>query len=340
MPRRAASILVLALLAADARAAIEIRALTEVIEGHQVGGVAADMVGDLYVADFGETVWKITMEGERRVFATGLYGASGNAVDGQGNLLQANFYGDSITQIDRKGEAQTFASGLSGPVGVTVDRKTGEVYVANCRGNSVAKIAADGTVTPFAKSDLFKCPNGIAFDGAGNLYTVNFRDNRMLKIDRQGSVSLFARVSDKGLGHLCFSADRFYVTAYESHEVFQVALDGKAQRLLGNGERGVVDGPDGTARLSFPNGIVCHPWGEAGSTSMSTSARRRRRCRGARWCGRSASGSFAGASIEALRLRDVAAHRHVAPAASAGLGAVDEQPGAVRSAAHAQAIDG
>ena len=172
-----------ALLAADARAAIEIRALTEVIEGHQVGGVTADMVGDLYVADFGDTVWKITMEGERRIFATGLYGSSGNAIDAQGNLLQANFYGDSITKIDRKGEAQPFASGLSGPVGVTVDRKTGEVYVANCRGNSVARIAADGTVTPFAKSDLFKCPNGIAFDGAGNLYTVNFRDNRMLKID-------------------------------------------------------------------------------------------------------------------------------------------------------------
>jgi len=69
---RAASVGIWALLAANADAAIEIHALTEVIEGHQVGGVTVDMVGDLYVADFGETVWKITMEGERRVFATGL----------------------------------------------------------------------------------------------------------------------------------------------------------------------------------------------------------------------------------------------------------------------------
>lgn len=261
--RAVASILVFAvLIAANARAATEIRALTEVIEGHQVGGVTADMVGDLYVADFGETVWKISMEGERRVFATGLYGASGNAIDGQGNLLQANFYGDSITRIDRHGEAKPFVtSGLSGPVGIAVDRKTGELYVANCRGNSIAKVAPDGAVSAFAKSELFKCPNGIAFDGQGALYTVNFRDNRMMKIDRTGSVSLFARVSDKGLGHLCFSSDRFYLTAYESHEIFQVLLDGKAKRILGNGERGVVDGPDGTARLSFPNGIVCHPWG-------------------------------------------------------------------------------
>ena len=261
--RAVASIFVFAVLtAANVRAATEIRALTEVIEGHQVGGVTADMVGDLYVADFGETVWKISMEGERRVFASGLYGASGNAIDNQGNLLQANFYGDSITRIDRRGEAKAFASGLNGPVGIAVDRKTGEFYVANCRGNSIAKVSPDGAVSAFAKSELFKCPNGIALDGQGNLYTVNFRDNRMMKIDRQGGVSLFTRVSDHGLGHLCFSADRFYVTAYESHEVFRVALDGKARRILGNGERGMVDGPDGPARLSFPNGIACHPWGE------------------------------------------------------------------------------
>ena len=262
MLTRAVSIFAFALLAANVHAATEIHALTEVIEGHQVGGVTADMVGELYVADFGETVWKITMEGERRVLATGLYGSSGNAIDNQGNLLQANFYGDSITKIDRKGEAKEFATGLRGPVGVTVDRKTGDIYVANCRGNSVAKVSPDGSVAPFANSDLFKCPNGIAFDGDGNLYTVNFRDNRMFKIDRQGTVSLFTKVSDKGLGHLCFATDRFYVTAYESHEIFQVTLDGKAKRILGNGERGVVDGPDGIARLSFPNGIACHPWGE------------------------------------------------------------------------------
>ena len=258
---RAASVGIWALLAANADAAIEIHALTEVIEGHQVGGVTVDMVGDLYVADFGETVWKITMEGERRVFATGLYGSSGNAIDAQGNLLQANFYGDSLTRIDRHGEAKTFATGLYGPVGVAVERKSGDIYVALCRGNSIAKVSSDGSVTPFAKSDLFKCPNGLAFDGDGNLYTVNFRNNRMFRIDRQGSVSPFTTVSDHGLGHLCFAADRFYVTAYESHEIFQVALDGKAKRILGNGERGVVDGPDGTARLSFPNGIACHPWG-------------------------------------------------------------------------------
>lgn len=96
--------------AALAGAEPQIRSLSEVIDGHAVGGVTADMIGNIYVADFGETVWKVQPEGDRTVFATGIYGASGNAIDAEGNLLQSSFYGNSITRIDRKGEARLFVT--------------------------------------------------------------------------------------------------------------------------------------------------------------------------------------------------------------------------------------
>jgi len=255
-------VMVLLLTAVSEHAQTKIRSLTGLIEGHAVGGVTIDALGNIYVADFGETVWKITPEGERHVFASGLYGASGNAIDNEGNLLQANFYGDSITKIDRKGQATPFVtSGLSGPVGIAVNKQTGDMYVANCRSNSIAKVAKDGAVSSFAKSDLLNCPNGICFDREGNLYVVNFRDNKMLKIDPKGTVASFATISKKGLGHLCFKEDRFYVTAFESHEIYEVTLDGTVKRILGNGKRGVVDGAGEKARLSFPNGIAFNPWG-------------------------------------------------------------------------------
>jgi DNA-binding beta-propeller fold protein YncE len=259
-----ALLLLLALLFAtvSVRAQTKIRSLTPVIEGHAVGGVTIDLVGNIYVADFGDVVLKITPEGKRDVLASGLYGASGNAIDNEGNLLQSNFYADSITKIDRKGQTQPFVtSGLNGPVGIAMNRQTGEVYVANCRGNSIAKIATDRTVSSFAKSDLFSCPNGISLDGDGNLYVVNFRNNKMLKIDPKGVVTSFATVSEKGLGHLCFIKDRFYVTAFESYEIYEVALNGTVKRILGNGKRGIVDGTGAEARLSFPNGIAYSPWG-------------------------------------------------------------------------------
>jgi len=238
-----------------------IHPLTGIIEGHQVGGVSVDAVGALYVADFGDIVWKIPPEGEPQVFAHGFYGSSGNAIDHQGNLFQSSYYGDYITKIDRTGHTSLFTSGgLKGPVGIAIERTTGDLYVANCNGNTVVRIGGDGVVSLFAQGDLLKCPNGIAFDSAGLLYVVNYRDNHMLKIDRSGNVSLFATVSAKGLGHVCFKKDRFFVTAFDSHELYEVKLNGTVTRILGNGQRGVVNGSGDSVRLSYPNGIACDPW--------------------------------------------------------------------------------
>ena len=238
-----------------------IHSLTGIMEGHQVGGVAVDAVGSLYVADFGDIVWKIPPEGQPRVFAEGFYGSSGNAVDHQGNLFQSSYYGDFITKIDRTGHTTLFtASGLQGPVGIAIDQATGELYVANCGGNTIARIGADGVAVTFARGDLLKCPNGVAFDSAGTLYVVNYRDNHMLKIDRRGTVSVFATVSAKGLGHVCFKKDRFYVTAFAAHEIYEVKLNGSVRRVLGNGQRGLVNGSGDSVRLSHPNGIACDPW--------------------------------------------------------------------------------
>jgi DNA-binding beta-propeller fold protein YncE len=242
-------------------AQVEIRSLTGTIEGHEVGGVAIDMIGNVYVADFGDIVWRVTPEGQRTLFVSGLYGTSGNAIDNQGNLLQASFYADEITRVDRNGQAKPLVTGqVSRPAGIAVDRQTGDLYVTSCSGNSIAKVTRDGTVAPFAKSELFSCPYGIAFDRAGNLHVVNYNDNRMTKVDPQGAVTLFATVSDKGLAHLCFRKDRFYVTAFRSHAIYEVTLDRKVTRILGNGERAIVDGVGAEARLSFPMGIACHPW--------------------------------------------------------------------------------
>jgi hypothetical protein len=82
----------------------------------------------------------------------------------------------------------------------------------------------------------------------------------MMKIDPKGAVAPFATISEKGLGHLCFKGDRFYVTAFWSHEIYEVTLDKTVKRILGNGERAIVDGVGAKARLSFPMGIACHPW--------------------------------------------------------------------------------
>src|ERR1700756_3888294 len=118
--------------------------------------------------------------------------------------------------------------------------------------------------TSFSSSCKLKVIVTMSLDGRDRghaPYVVNFRDNKMLKVDPKGFVAPFATISKKGLGHLCFKEDRFYVTAFESHEIYEVTLDGTVKRILGNGNRGVVDGAAANARLSFPNEIAYSRWG-------------------------------------------------------------------------------
>ena len=42
-------------------------------------------------------------------------------------------------------------------------------------------------------------------------------------------------------------------------KIYEVTLAATVTRILGNGERGIADGRGAEARLSFPNGIACHP---------------------------------------------------------------------------------
>lgn len=227
----------------------------------RVGGVAVDRSGAIYVADFGETVWKIMPDGRSKVFATGFYGASGNAVDARGNLFQSNFFGHYISKVDRWGSHEVYAdTGLAGPVGIAAD-PDGSFYVLNCGNNTISKILPDRSVTTFSKSNLLNCPNGIARAQDGHLYVVNFSDGRMLKVTPSGEVTEFATLPGGGNGHVAIARGALYATSFQGQRVYRVSFDGEVTLLAGTGANGEHNGPADQATFSFPNGIAASPQG-------------------------------------------------------------------------------
>jgi sugar lactone lactonase YvrE len=220
-----------------------------------VGGVAVDALGYVYVADFGEKVWKVDPFGKVEVLAHSMYGASGNAIDQDGNLLQSSFYGNFISRITRDGTVTTFASGLSGPVGVTV-APDGTVFACNCRSNVISRISPKGELADFAKGDLFNCPNGITMDGDGNVYVVNFNDGRMMKITPEGKASVFATIPGGGNGHVVFVGPELYVTGFRSNRIYRVSDKGEVTPIAGDGRFGEKDGTGLETQFSSPNGIA------------------------------------------------------------------------------------
>jgi hypothetical protein len=257
MPRsvRALAPILVSLLTAAAGAAPPVEVTTPVPElDGAVGGVAVDKLGNVFVADFGSKVWRISPWGDVEVFADSLYGASGNSIDAEGNLLQSNFTGNYLVRIHRDGTVERLASGLEGPVGV-VEGDDGTVYVNNCRGNWVARVAEDGEVAEHARSDLFNCPNGLARDGDGNLYVLNFQDPRLLKVTPEGEVAVHATLPGAGGGHVVFTGQDLYATTFRGNQVHRVGLDGTVETVAGTGAFGADDGNGEAASFSSPNGI-------------------------------------------------------------------------------------
>ncbi len=239
----------------------QVRTVVAELDGG-VGGVAVDKLGFIFVADFRERVYKVSPDGRVSIFATGLYGSSGNAVDARGRLLQSSFSGDYVTRIDRDGTQTIVAEGLGGPVGIAINPDDESFVVCNCRTNSLSLVTAGGQVSTFAESPLLNCPNGIVRSTSGDYFVVNFRDGRMLKVSADGKASEFAVIPGGGNGHVTLAAGGLYVTSLQGHRVYHVTLDGTVSLLAGTGAIGEGDGPARTATFSWPNGIAAGPAGD------------------------------------------------------------------------------
>jgi sugar lactone lactonase YvrE len=236
------------------------------------GGVTLDSNGNLYVADIGNvpsrrgnTVYKVTPDGEVSVFAQGegLLGASGNAVDSLGNLFQANYTGSTIVKISPDGTVTPFVvEGVRGPVGIAIDPED-NLYVANCNASTITELSPSGESTTIARGSPFNCPNGITLDDRGNIYVANFSDGWIIKVSSDGEAERFAELPGRNGGHIAFHRGTFYATARGAHQIFTISMQGEVSLLAGTGGRGWDDGPALEATFSLPNGIAINADGTA-----------------------------------------------------------------------------
>ena len=75
----------------------------------------------MYLADFKESIWKISLWGEIEVITNAMHDTSGNALDRKENLYQSNYFGNTINKISRNGDAKEIAgTGLNGPFGIAL----------------------------------------------------------------------------------------------------------------------------------------------------------------------------------------------------------------------------
>jgi hypothetical protein len=224
-------------------------------QGGLLDKIAADNLGNLYVADGGNnTIRKITPSGAVSTFA-GTAGTFGSA-DGTGSAAQFN-----------------------SPSAVATDT-VGNVYVADAGNKTIRKITPAGVVSTFAgtagtfgsadgtgAAAQFGSLRGVATDSAGNVYVVDDWFCTVRKITPAGVVSTFAgtpgnRVSRDGVGTAAGFAFPEDVATDSAGNVYVadgsirvITPTGEVSTLTGSLNRssaGVADGPVATATFSSP----------------------------------------------------------------------------------------
>ncbi len=267
----AITVTLLCMVAGQSHAGVEqVETLAEVAGG--TGGLVVDAGGNVYSADFGAILgnpatagtklYRITPDGATAVFADGFEGASGVAIDSEGNMYQANIRGGYVSKITADGKVRTFSSdGLQAPVGIVIDDEN-TLWVANCASGSIQKVTSEGKSSRFVESPLLKCPNGITLDDAHNLYTANFYDGNLVKITPNGEVSVLATLPGGNNGHVVHVDGTLFVVARAAHQIYEVSLSGETKLFAGSGQKGGKNGPRLEASFCFPNDIAVSPDGK------------------------------------------------------------------------------
>ena len=238
-------------------------------------GLTIDDAGNLYATNFGNgSISKITPGGEVSLLAMIPGMQTGHITFANGKLYVVSREMHSVYEVTLSGEVFVLAgTGVrgrqdgpalqaefsipNGIVTVAID-SAGDVYVANCNNNSVAKAGSTVSFT----SPLLICPNGLTIDDAGNLYATNFGNGSISKITPGGEVSLLAMIPGMQTGHITFANGKLYVVSREMHSVYEVTLSGEVFVLAGTGVRGRQDGPALQAEFSIPNGIAASATGD------------------------------------------------------------------------------
>lgn len=233
----------------------------------------------------------------------------GVALDVAGNMYVADFYNNKIRKITPAGVVSNFAgSGTAGstnatgvaasfynPYGVATDA-SGNVYVADNANNKIRKITAAGVVTTLAGSGTagsangtgiaasFNSPMGIALDAAGNVYVADYNNHKIRKITSAGVVTTFAGSGSTGSidgsgvaasfsyprGVAIDGSGNIFVADQGNNKIRKITASGLVTTFAGSGTSGTIDGTGITASFNSPGSITIDALGNLFVTDYFT----------------------------------------------------------------------
>ncbi len=233
-------------------------------------GLAADAVGNLYVADsLNQRIRKISSSG---IIST----AAGNGMQG--------FSGDAGAAV---------RASVNNPTAVALDTAGANLFIADTGNQRIRKVSPDGTITTFAGNGLFGFsgdggpatsaslagPSALAGDAGGNVLIADTGNHRVRKVSRAGVISSVAGSGARGFsgdggpaisatlnlpsGVAMDGAGNLYISDSLNYRIRQVNPSNIITGFAGNGQEGFAGdgGPATSASLAGLSGVAVDPAG-------------------------------------------------------------------------------
>ena len=228
-------------------------AASTITVGSKPSAIIADNSGNIFVSNYGDgTISKIDPQGQTTVYA------NLSSVSGKATALAIDSSGMLYASVYSGQIYKVAADGSltefakAGRKPVAlVFDKNGNLYSANNLDSTVSKITSAGAVTKYAT--VGGQPDGLVFDSNGNLYSVNSLDNTVSKITSAGVVSTFATVGNIPMGITADSAGNLYVVNSDDNTISKVSSSGVVTTLATVGRKPMSIAIDSDGNLYTSN---------------------------------------------------------------------------------------
>ncbi|MBV8552168.1 MAG: hypothetical protein JOY54_12770 [Acidobacteriaceae bacterium] len=169
----------------------------------QITTVAVDQNGMLYLAN-NSSVFKIDVHGNTSTTKiTGLNQVGGLAIDAGGNMYVSDSIGNSVQRVDAATKAVTTVptTALNHPLGLALD-SAGNLYIADSANSRVVEVpwtgGAWGLQIPVADNTTLSAPAGLAFDSKGYLYIADEGTGTVTKLNLSNGNSTLVAGAQNG----------------------------------------------------------------------------------------------------------------------------------------------
>jgi len=226
-------------------------------------GLHVSSTGDTLAAEGfrGSRVFRIRPDGTTLVAAEGLAGPIDVAEDDDGALYVTCFLDATVRKVAPDGTVTLFATVLPFPSGI-VRATDGNFYVSHYgttdpntglgTGNTVLKLAPEGTVSTLSTGGALEAPVGIAIGKDEQVYVGNLHDGRVVAIAPDGQQRVVADLTGPeisfAIGHLAFADGKLYATGIQDQVLFRI-----------NVTNGRFRSRDLSKKATFPNGLAFDP---------------------------------------------------------------------------------